>query len=550
MKPYLFVLLVLAAFALVAYAQDPTVVVETPFGKITGHLTEGKTGYAFRGIPFVNQYKRWEHSTVARQPFGSYDAKYDAPGCPQQCQLPEHTCPEVTDELTCLGMNIFVPVDFKKQQKLPVMNYWAGGNYFQGSNSTPLYNGTTIASLGNVIVVVPNYRLGILGYYRDDENGIFGNYGVVDQLNSLKWIQQNIAAFSGDVNNVTVFGQSAGAGSTSIALISKYFDGLFHKAIIHSNPFAIPLRSVKTKPGLVKAFRKHAGCNTVDCLKALPTDKIIEAQVATATDLDAASGNMLSVFIPFNPYIETSGQEQLDPQYPGLVPYQPHEAFLRGLVKNVPIIIGLVTQESDVFIYEAFDKPLDDTGYSLFGWLIFGDEKSKKIIQKFPPIKPGDNRDGLCEIGSEFIFHCATRNATRGALSTSVKAPLFTYVFDHQFQFNTKIWEPNFSICNDRVCHAGDLPALWNSAQWLYDYSKGDQELSNNVDYYWTNFAWTSNPNQGPNAAKLKVQWDNYQKSGTTLYLQADSQRDTSKMARDVMTDDCDWWDKEIGYFL
>jgi len=546
MKSSLIYAVCLVALFCVAFAtaQSATHEVVTPQGTVRGYLSTDSHAYVYRGIPYVDPYKRWEHSKAFSGKFDTvFDAKEDSPASPQPCHLPPHTCPETFAEFGALTVNIFTPIQITPAAKAPVMVYLHGGNYYQGSGGGPLYNATAMAYTGGAIIVTVNYRLGILGFYRDDALGIWGNYGVVDQLNALKWVKKNIASFGGNPDNVTLFGQSAGAGSTCVHLISQYSNGLFHKAIVHSNPFAIPFRSYKTKPGLNKAFHKHSGCETRECMLNLTADQIVAAQVQTATDLDAAGGNILSVFIPFNPYVETPGQESQDPEYPGLVPYQPQEAFLRGLVKDIPIIMGLVRDEADVFIYQAFTDVASDSTYDIFIWLLFGDEKSKRIKARYPASPGVDNRDNLCTVGTAFIFQCANRNSTLAAINTSVRQPVYSYLFDTIYSFNDQMWGPDFPICKDRVYHAAELPSTFNSVDWMFPMKPDEKALANSMNVYWTNFATTGNPNYGPN--KVDVTWEQYRNKASTMRFA----KEGNAMIKDYLKEDCDFWDS-IGYFL
>eukprot|EP00461_Guttulinopsis_vulgaris_P003167 UN03168 len=545
----LVLLMVLCAFA---FAQQPTKDVKTPLGTVRGYLATDASGYAYRGVPYAENKGRWKHSVVKTTPYGQLiDGKEDSPAFPQHCKLPPHTCPEVFSE-DAYTVNIFTPVD-KPVQPLPVMVFYHGGNFFQGSNGGPLYNGTHLATQGNVIIVTVNYRLGILGYYRDESKGIWGNFGVVDQINALKWTRANIDSWGGDPDNITIFGQSAGAASSAVLTTSPYTKGLFTKAIFQSNPWAIPLRSIATKAGLIKAFEKHTGCTTLECLLALSQDALIDAQNETATDLDAAAGNLLSVFIPFTPYIETPGQEQQDPEYPGLVPGQFLDTFAQGKVLDVPIMMGVVSTESPLFIWEAFTEPVSDIGYAIFGWMIFGDAKSKIVMERFPATKDIDNRENLQQIGSEFIFDCAQRNVTRAMLNTGHKQPVYAYVMDYFMSFNQEMWGPEFPVCTNTperqaaVCHGADLLPIWNSASSMFPYSDLDKAVTKDMGGYWTNFAWSGSPNKGPTT--IPTTWESVQESKMrgNMRFRRDGK---SVMDYDYEDDACNWWDKNVGYKL
>ena len=141
----------------------------------------------------------------------------------------------------CLYLNVWTPAKSQKE-KLPVMVLIHGGAFVRGAGSLPLYNGSALARKG-VIVVTLNYRLGSLGFLshpklaEESPNNTSGNYGLLDQLAALKWVQDNIEAFGGDPANVTVFGESAGAVSIISLLASPQSEGLYSQAIVESSPF-------------------------------------------------------------------------------------------------------------------------------------------------------------------------------------------------------------------------------------------------------------------------------------------------------------------------
>jgi carboxylesterase type B len=171
--------------------------------------------------------------------------------CPQHCDEPPFICPTSQDE-DCLYLNVFTPAVMDPNKPLPVMLWWSGGNYKLMTSGNVLYEGDYFANFTNIVLITANYRLGALGYLVTDS--LNGNYGVMDQVHTMKWIQrvravcclgrfwhgllthgfvaaslQNAAAFGGDPGRVTIFGQSAGSGSVAVHMVSPYSQGLFHR---------------------------------------------------------------------------------------------------------------------------------------------------------------------------------------------------------------------------------------------------------------------------------------------------------------------------------
>jgi para-nitrobenzyl esterase len=178
----------------------------------------------------------------------------------------------------CLFLNVYVPgAAVSTKNNLPVMVFFHGGFFIYGEGS--LYDPADMAVRGNTIVVTVNYRLGILGYMADAAlsaqapNGVSGNYGFRDQLFALKWLQQNIGAFGGNPNNVTIFGEWAGGYGVCAAMVSPYGTGLFQRAITESGPCANPLPTQAGAEALGATIVSALGCSeataaaTVACLR-------------------------------------------------------------------------------------------------------------------------------------------------------------------------------------------------------------------------------------------------------------------------------------------
>jgi para-nitrobenzyl esterase len=182
----------------------------------------------------------------------------------------------------CLFLNVWTP-GLDPAARRPVMVWIHGGSLTSGAGSSILYRGNRLSKSGDVVVVTINYRLGALGWLahpdlRDEETGAAGNWGLLDQIAALQWVQDNIEGFGGDPGNVTVFGESAGSWSVSALLGTPAAAGLFQKAIAQSGgPLSIPMeRAVKT----TETFLANVGRSPTDisALRELPVDEVLVAQ--------------------------------------------------------------------------------------------------------------------------------------------------------------------------------------------------------------------------------------------------------------------------------
>lgn len=237
--------LVLSGFSLFAGCAQKVPefgIVKTEAGYVSG-TSEGGL-WIYRGIPYAAPPigdLRWRPPAPVQPWDGTREAKEFSAACPQPASADPSSgdTPANTSE-DCLYLNVWTPAK-SAGEKIPVMVFIHGGAFGQGAGSISLYDGTALAKKG-VIVVTLNYRLGALGFLahpqlvKESTNGSSGNYGLLDQLAALDWVQRNIAAFGGDPSRVTIFGESAGASSILLHLVSPQSRGLYQQAIVESGP--------------------------------------------------------------------------------------------------------------------------------------------------------------------------------------------------------------------------------------------------------------------------------------------------------------------------
>ena len=238
----------------------------------------------------------------------------------------------------CLNLNISTPM---RNEKLPVMVWIHGGGFQSGSASLPEYDGKKLASAANVVVVSINYRLACLGFLRlcDISHGVIpstGNEGLGDQITALNWIQNNIHHFGGDKNNITLFGESAGAMSIASLLASPVANKLFHKAILQSGA-GHTYSSVEKANKVADEFINSANQLgfTLEQLPSLNSDALlsIQAHFLARPDVYQKFG-----ILPFTPVIESQ-----------LLPQPPHEAIAQGKAKHITLMAGTNTDEWTYF---------------------------------------------------------------------------------------------------------------------------------------------------------------------------------------------------------
>lgn len=298
-------------------------------------------------------------------------------------------------------------------------------------------------------------------------------------------MQKYIHAFGGDPNSVTIFGQSAGATSTIVHLLSPKSQGLFHRAIIQSDPATLPLKNLKSAHLQGNQFLKFT--NTTDdiqALRKLDVNTIVQAQIDIDKTLNLPSP--LETFLPWTPLIDNDD----------VIDNPLYAAQQLRVPKNIPVMIGGVTNEALLFIYEAAKKKVTDAEYIAVIGLIFGLQDGAKVLQKYPPPVFGDKRPALGYLGSDYVMLCSIRNVTEN-LANANPENVWLYHYDHAESFD--IWGPNYTECPGKVCHGADLLLLWGTAELQpgIHYTPQEQELVNLMIDYWTNFAKSGNPNIG-----------------------------------------------------
>ena len=313
--------------------------------------------------------------------------------------------PKIRDE-ACLTVTVWSP---DTGGSLPVMVWIPGGAFVYGAGQLQLYNGSRLAANGNVVVVNVTYRIGVFGGFElgDLGDGFDDNLCLRDQIAALRWVQDNIAAFGGDPDRVTVFGESAGATSVLALLASPAADGLFARAIAQSP--ALPLIADReTRARQSRRFLQRLGVG-VDEVKALPQRQLRRA----AGLLQQESAQQT----PTLAYGLTYGVE--------LLPRHPIDAARAGQVLRVPLIIGTNSHEASMF---AWTKPpmLPTTPESIDGYFQRRAPEAKARVLAAYPDYP--RRRALVAIGSDAMFGAP---AWAFADAYSAHAPTHVYRFDH-----------------------------------------------------------------------------------------------------------------------
>ncbi|CAF1489993.1 unnamed protein product, partial [Adineta ricciae] len=488
-------LFILATLFPTILANEP-VVVHTQYGDILGYQTN--LSRVFYGIPFAQPPVgplRWEAPVpVVRWTPKMINATQPPPACPQP-PVPQskrsvrYTTLPITSE-DCLYLNIFTPLssNLSSMNPLPVMIFIPGGDFQFNSASASPYKSEHLVNNTNIIIALIQHRLGVLGFLAtgNGPNDIKGNYGILDQRLAIAWVKQNIDAFGGDPNQITLFGQSSGAQSTALHYVTKEMQPYFQRAIIQSSPMNFPFKTyLENVPTVVLlAEQLHCSPNDFPCFRARSTDEIITAQNQVNQKL--TSLDLLLLLEPWLPVIDND-----------IV-----HGTLISTIRNVsfplkPLIIGSLTDECYYMIYGALKKNVTVIEYMAMAVGLFG-ENALKILEHYPPLPSGDQRSNIAKIATEWIFTCSTRVFAR-------KAATYSYVFG--YPDNTL----NSLNCKDHACHADELPYVFQS---FWDrFTDVGRYISHGMATYWTNYAKSENPNE---PSSVPLSWPKFASGNET----------------------------------
>jgi para-nitrobenzyl esterase len=387
--------------------EEPTVA-HTVHGSVRG-TTEGGVS-VWRGVDYAEQpvgERRFLAPTPPLPWSGIRDAVEHGPLPPQGRSFVGggRDDPKVRDE-ACLTLTVWSP---DPAASLPVMVWIPGGAFVYGAGQLQLYNGSRLAANGNVVVVNVTYRLGVFGGFElgDLGPGFDDNLALRDQVAALRWVRDNITSFGGNPDDVTVFGESAGATSVLALLASPLAGGLFCRAIAQSP--ALPLIADReTRAGQARTFVERLGVS-VDEVKSLPQRQLRRA----AGRLQGESAERT----PTLAYGLTHGVDSL--------PRHPIDAARLGRVAPVPLIVGTNSHEASMF---AWGKPpmLPTTPAMVEAYLArTAPDARDRLLAAYPDYP---RRRALIAFGSDTMFGAPT---WAFADAYSAHAPTYVYRFDH-----------------------------------------------------------------------------------------------------------------------
>lgn len=499
---------------------------QTVAGELAGAWADEAAGVSvFRGIAFATPPVgdlRWRPPAAVEPWDGTKLATEFGPACWQARN--EEASPYSRGELArsedCLTLNVWSPASVGQQ--LPVMVWFHGGGHSSGVGSATIFDGTAMAKKG-VLMVTANYRLGPLGFLAhpaltaESEHGSSGNYGILDHVATLTWVRDNIAAFGGDPDNITIFGQSAGSWSICALQASPLARGLFHRAIGHSGGcFGAPRSHLSAAGGVATATSGHEvglaiaaelgvageGPDATAALRAATPEAVMAAQTAAGR----GTGLLVDGWV---------------------MPTLADDIFATGEQNDVPVILGSMSDEGTT-LYAGMPEPPHDEFVAGIRSQYGG--QADAVLAAYADEVASSTRTAGQAIAADRSFTWQMRAWARAMGDTN---DVYLYHFSHAPPV-FRLYRPDgpeLDYAAGRrgagAYHSGDLAyAFGNVGLVGIEWNDRDHELSQQMSQYWVNFATTGNPN-----GEGLPEWPKYERaSEPAIHFATDGTAATSKV--------------------
>ncbi|KAM6176706.1 liver carboxylesterase 1-like [Erethizon dorsatum] len=508
---WLYVLVLASLTACTAWAghTSSTPVVDTVHGKVLGKYVSLE-GFAqpvavFLGVPFAKP-PLGSLRFAPPQPPEPWNYVKNTTSYPPMCSQNAEANQMLSDLFTnrkesipiwysedCLYLNIYTPVDLKKKSSLPVMVWIHGGGLVLGGAST--YDGLALSAHENVVVVTIQYRLGIWGFFSTGDEHSRGNWGHLDQVAALRWVQDNIANFGGNPGSVTIFGESAGGESVSILVLSPLTKNLFHRAISESGVAMTAGLVRKDIKLLSEKIAVIAGCKTitsavmVHCLRQKTEEELLEI----SQEMKLLGVDLLGDPREHYPLVATVIDGVL-------LPKTLEEILAEKNFNTVPYIVGINKQEFGWIIPVLMGNPIPEdkldqkTATSLlwkfYPFVNISEELTPVATEKYlggtdDPVK---KRELFLDLLADLMFGVPSVTVARGHRDAG--APTYMYEFQYRPSFSSDL-RPKTVIGDhgDEIYSVLGAPLLKEGA------SEEEINLSKMVMKFWANFARNGNPN-------------------------------------------------------
>lgn len=479
-------LAVLACGQLMAAVPSAT----TAQGKAAGTLMADGKLRAFLGLPYALPPVgplRWKAPEKPAAWKGVRDATKYGARCEQWPIWADYIFQDAGPSEDCLYLNVYSPATATAKSRLPVMFWIHGGGYTAGSGSEPRYTSSALPESGAVLVTI-NYRLGVFGFLASDDlakegNGSAGNYGLMDMVAALRWVKSNIAAFGGDPNNVTIFGESAGSFAVSTLMAAPSAQGLFQKAIGESGAAfgnALPLTTLAKQAQRDQAWADSLGSHRLAELRAMSAKAI----------MDAARKRGVGAFAPV-----------IDGRF---VPENISLIYAAGKQAHVPLLAGWNRDERAGTLSKEMTAEK---------WKAYAAEHYGARASDFLKAFPANDDDQAVRLADDFTTNQFIALGTWQWIEAHTKtgqSPVYRYKFDLPATPSEMHPEGKYAFHSDELEYVFSTLDTRHGAQWRPE----DRKLSELMVRYWINFARTGDPN-----GEGLPHWPRYDKDARLIHL-------------------------------
>jgi para-nitrobenzyl esterase len=454
--------------------------VDTTSGNLQGTVTD--TARQFLGVRYAEAPtgdRRWTDPVAPPKPAGTVDATKAGPSCAQAGSAPGADATASTSE-DCLFLNVTTPKDLHPGEKLPVMVWWHGGGYTSGSGAA--YDAQRLAAGGRVMVVTVNYRLGVFGYLSLPGLAGSGDFGLADQILATRWARDNAAAFGGDPQNLTVFGESSGAMSACAALTSPAAAGLADKVALSSGSCQLSWPQDGLLPG-VPPGTPYVGLPDAEQFGSA------QAQTLGCTGPDALTclrgrpvADLLKIFPNFSNVLAYGTP---------LLPADPAQAQRDGKTPPIPVLSGGNQAEESAFVggVQKVQPFVTPESYPALLRSAFGD-RADAVAAQYPLAAYPNAPTAWATVITDSSWACPT--LAGNVAFAAHGSPVHGYEFaDPSAPDVNQAASPDFA---PGAAHATDTPYLFDLTGKNLLTTPEQQRLSNAMIDYWTSFARTGTP--------------------------------------------------------
>lgn len=451
-------------------------------GSVEGIASSEPAVTAFEGIPYAAPpvgNLRWREPQPVAPWTGVLKADHFGPRPMQEKIYSDMIFRDKGPSEDCLYLNVWTPAK-TADDKLPVMVWIYGGGFSAGGSSEPRQDGAHLSSRG-VIVVSMNYRLGVFGLLAHPElsaesgNGS-GNYGLMDQAAALRWVHRNIAAFGGDLGNVTIFGESAGSFSVSALMASPQSKGLIQRAIGESGSITSPTRTGREMLSLKESEQKG-----IELGKSIGAPTLAALRAMKAQDLLKAAGPKFVMAFDIDGRFFTEN---------------PLDTFAAGRQAHIPLLCGWNADE--VRVYQTFGNMRPTAKSYADDVRAHHPKEADDILRLYPARTDEEAVRSAGDLASDLFIVAGTWYWAELQRETT-PAPVYVYRFDHVIPIasGTVINGKEATSADTGAPHAGEIRYVFHAfgAEPEIAWTSSDEKVSDLLELYWTNFAKTGNPN-------------------------------------------------------